>query len=123
MTYTHLTTDELVMIESYYHKNISVAKIAIYLNRTRTPIYTVINFLKEGHTALEYYQQYKENKSVVGVTESFSQRNNRPTLKIKSLKVGLLMSLLVGRKSPLSVLFVPFTANSKKKSLMKPHSQ
>ena len=61
MTYTHLTTDELVMIESYYHKNIPVAKIAVYLKRTRTPIYNVINFLKEGHTALEYYQKYKEN--------------------------------------------------------------
>lgn len=123
MTYTHLTTDELVMIESYYHKNISVAKIAIYLNRTRTPIYTVIHFLKEGHTALEYYHSTRKIKGVVGVTESFSQRNNRPLSKRKSLKDGLLMSLLVGRKSPLSALFVPFTANSKKKSLMKPHSQ
>ncbi|RCO03331.1 IS30 family transposase, partial [Enterococcus faecium] len=55
MTYTHLTTDELVMIESYYHQNIKIVKIAEYLKRSRTPIYNVINFLKEGHTALEYY--------------------------------------------------------------------
>ena len=26
MTYTHLTTDELVMIEAYYHQNIGVPK-------------------------------------------------------------------------------------------------
>jgi len=38
MTYTHLTTDELVMMESYYHQNTSVSQIATYLNRTRTPI-------------------------------------------------------------------------------------
>jgi len=44
MTYTHINTDELVMIESYYHQNIPVAKIATYLNRTRTPIYKVIDF-------------------------------------------------------------------------------
>lgn len=50
------------MIESYYHQNIKITKIAEYLKRSRTPIYNVINFLKEGHTALEYYQQYKENK-------------------------------------------------------------
>lgn len=54
------------MIESYYHQNISVAKIVTYLNRTRTPIYTVITFLKEGYTALECYQQYKENKRRCG---------------------------------------------------------
>lgn len=60
MTYTHLTTDELVMIESYYHKNVPITKIAVYLNRTRTPIYNVVNFFKEGHSALEYYQKYKE---------------------------------------------------------------
>lgn len=66
MTYTHLTTDELVMIESYYHQNIKVAKIAAYLKRSRTPIYNVVNFLKEGHTALEYYQHYTENKKRCG---------------------------------------------------------
>ena len=123
MTYTHLTTDELVMIESYYHKNIPVAKIAAYLKRTRTPIYNVINFLKAGHTTLEYFQQYKENKKVVDVAKSCFQRNNRPISKRKSLKVGLLTSLLVGRKSLLRVPFVLFTASSKKKSLMKPHFQ
>ena len=37
MTFTHLTTDELVMIESYFHQGISVAEIVVYLNRTRTP--------------------------------------------------------------------------------------
>ena len=66
MTYTHLTTDELVMIESYYHQNITVSKISAYLKRSRTPIYTVINFLKEGHTTLDYYQQYKKNKKRCG---------------------------------------------------------
>ena len=66
MTYTHLTTDELVMIESYYHQNIKVSEIAAYLKRSRTPIYNVIHFLKEGHTALEYYQQYKRNKKRCG---------------------------------------------------------
>ncbi|SIO32342.1 hypothetical protein SAMN05878443_2380 [Carnobacterium alterfunditum] len=62
MTCTHRTTDELVMIESYYHQNILVVQIAAYLNRTRTPIYTVINLLKEGHTSIEYYQQYNEGE-------------------------------------------------------------
>ena len=69
------------MIESYYHQNIKIVKIAEYLKRSRTPIYNVINFLKEGHTALEYYQQYKENKNGVADETSSCQRNNSPTLK------------------------------------------
>lgn len=48
MTYIHLNTDVLVMIESYYHQHISVSTIASRLKRSRTPIYNVINFLKEG---------------------------------------------------------------------------
>lgn len=60
MTYTHLNTDELVMIEAYYYQNIAVTTISGRLKRSRMTIYNVINFLKEGHTALEYYQQYKQ---------------------------------------------------------------
>lgn len=44
MTYTHLSTDELVMIESYCYQNIKGFKISAYPKRSRTPIYTVINF-------------------------------------------------------------------------------
>ncbi|EIM05843.1 Integrase core domain protein [Planococcus antarcticus DSM 14505] len=62
MTYTHLTTDELVMIESYHRQHIPVAIIAECLNRSRQPIYNVINFLKSGYTALDFYKQYKKNK-------------------------------------------------------------
>src|SRR5690625_2273907 len=66
MTYTHLTTDELVMIESYYHQSIAVMKISKLLNRSRQTIYNVTNFLRQGHTALDYYKQYKENKKRCG---------------------------------------------------------
>ncbi len=123
MTYTHLTTDELVMIESYYHQNVPITKIAAYLNRTRTPIYNVVNFFKEGHTALEYYQKYKENKKRCGRRKIILSKKQQTYIKKKLLKDGLLTSLLVGLKSLLSVPFVPFTVNSKKRSLMKPRSQ
>ena len=43
MTYTHLTRDELVMIEAYYHQNIPVEKISSLLKRSRMTIYNVIN--------------------------------------------------------------------------------
>lgn len=96
MTYTHLTTDELVMIESYYHRNISVAKIAIYLNRTRTPIYTVINFLKEGHTALEYYQQYKKNKRRCGRHRIVLPKKQQAYIKDK-IAQGWTPDVIIGR--------------------------
>ncbi|HCA5234451.1 TPA: IS30 family transposase, partial [Enterococcus faecium] len=66
MTYTHLTTDELVIIESYFKINQSVAKTAHCLNRSRQTIHKVYLFFKQGKSALEYYQQYKKNKSNCG---------------------------------------------------------
>ena len=53
MTYTHLTTNELVMIEAYYQENIKVSDIVTSLGRSKQTIYTVINYLKEGHSAYD----------------------------------------------------------------------
>ena len=66
MAYKHLNTDELTFIESYYHQNLSVKEIAKRLKRSRQTIYNVINALKTGITALEYYQEYKQRKSNFG---------------------------------------------------------
>ena len=46
MTYTHLTTNELVMIEAYYQEDIKISDIANSLGRSKQSIYTVINYLK-----------------------------------------------------------------------------
>lgn len=54
------------MIEAYYHQNISVTIIAEHLKRSHQPIYNVINFLKQGHSAIDYYKRYKENKRRCG---------------------------------------------------------
>lgn len=51
MTYTHLTTNELVMIEAYYQEGKKVCAIAKSLGRARQTIYNVISFLKTGHSA------------------------------------------------------------------------
>lgn len=66
MAYKHLNTDELTFIESYYHQNLSVKEIAKRLKRSRQTIYNVVNALKTGITALEYYQEYKQRKSYCG---------------------------------------------------------
>ena len=59
MAYTHLNTDELTFIDSYYHQNLSVKEIS----STRQTIYNVINAFKSSMSALEYYQEYKQRKS------------------------------------------------------------
>lgn len=41
MTYTHLTTDKLVIIESYFRQNQSISKTAHSLNRSSQTIYKV----------------------------------------------------------------------------------
>ena len=53
MTYTHLTTNELVMIEAYYQENIKVSDIVTSLGSSKQTIYNVINYLKEGHSAYD----------------------------------------------------------------------
>lgn len=54
------------MIESYHEKGISVLKIAESLHRSRQTIYKVVAFLKEGHSAFDYYTHYKANKQRCG---------------------------------------------------------
>lgn len=66
MTYTHLTTNELVMIEVYYQENTKVLDIVTSLGRSKQTIYNVINYLKEGHSAYDYYNRYKVNKKRCG---------------------------------------------------------
>lgn len=66
MTYTHLTTDDLVMIASYFKTNESVANVSQILGRSRQTIYNVYHFLEDGHSVLDYYQRYKQNKSRCG---------------------------------------------------------
>ena len=66
MTYTHLTTNELVMIEAYYKEGIKVTDILKDLGRSKQTIYNVINYLKEGHSAYDYYKRYKVNKKRCG---------------------------------------------------------
>ena len=66
MTYTRLTTNELVMIEAYYQENTKVSDIVTSLGRSKQTIYNVINYLKEGDSAYDYYNRYKVNKKRCG---------------------------------------------------------
>lgn len=66
MTYTHLTTNELVMTETYYQEALKVSDIATSLGRSKQTIYNVINYLKEGNSAYDYYERYKINKKRCG---------------------------------------------------------
>ncbi len=65
MTYTHLTTNELVMIEAYYQENIKVSDIANALERSKQTIYTVTNYLKEGYSAYDYITDIKSIRNAV----------------------------------------------------------
>ena len=77
MTYTHLTTNELVTIEAYYQENIKVLDIVTSLGRSKQTIYNVINYLKEGHSAYDYYNRYKMNKKRCGRNKTSSYANRK----------------------------------------------
>ena len=66
MTYTHITTDELVIIESYFHQGTSITQISKQVGRARQTVHNVVTFLRDGHTALDYYKRYKQNKKRCG---------------------------------------------------------
>lgn len=51
MTYTHLTTNELVIIEAYYQEGATVSAIVASLGRSKQTIYNVIHYLEAGHSA------------------------------------------------------------------------
>ena len=51
------------MIKAYFQENIKVLDIANSLGRSKQTIYNVINYLKEGHSAYDYYKRYKVNKN------------------------------------------------------------
>lgn len=96
MTYTHLTTDELVIIESYFKNNQSVAKTAQCLGRARQTIHNVYQFLKTGATILNYYQQYKENKKRCG-RRSIALPEEQKEYVQKRVVQGWTPDVIVGR--------------------------
>ncbi len=100
MTYTHLTPNELVMIEAYFHQETPVAIVAKQLKRGRQTIYNVYNFLKCGGTALEYFEQYKENKRRCGRTEIIFPAEEKEYIAKDQLKVRPQTSLLAVQSEP-----------------------
>ncbi len=84
MTYIHLGTDELVFIESYFHQNTPVSKIATRIGRDRQTVHNVVTFLKGGRTALDYYQLYKVNKKRCGRKSTLLLTDKRTMSKTKS---------------------------------------
>ena len=62
MTYLHLTTNELIIIQAYFHQEIAVAIVAKQLKRGRQAIYNVYHFLKKGKKDLEYLEPYKKKR-------------------------------------------------------------
>jgi IS30 family transposase len=76
------------MIEAYFHQETPVAIVAKQLKRGRQTIYNVYNFLKCGGTALEYFEQYKENKRRCGRTEIIFPAEEKEYIEKDQLKVG-----------------------------------
>lgn len=89
MTYTHLTTDELVIIESYFKNNQSVAKTAQCLGRARQTIHNVYQFLKTGATILKTtINNTKKTKNAAVDARLLYQRNKKNMFKRGLFKGG-----------------------------------
>lgn len=97
MTYKHLTIGELTMIESYFLQDVKPTEIAKRMKRAVQTIYTVVNQFKLGTTALEYWNQYKENKKKCG-----RKNIQLPTHEIDYIKekvsLGWTPDVIIGRQ-------------------------
>ena len=82
MTYTHLTTNELLMIETYYQENIKDSDIVTLLGRSKQTIYNVINYLREGHSAYDYCNRYKINKKRCGMNKTGLTQSEKEFIQI-----------------------------------------
>lgn len=54
------------MIEAYYQEGKKVTDMMKTLGRSKQNVYPVINFLKDGYSAYDYYEHYKTNKKRCG---------------------------------------------------------
>lgn len=97
MTYTHLSTDELVIIESYFHQNASVSKISEQIGRARQTVHNVVTFLKDGHTALDFYKRYQANKQRCGRKQTVLSNDQRAYVAEKVAQ-GWTPDVIVGRR-------------------------
>lgn len=97
MTDTHISTDELVIIESYFHQNASVSKISEQIGRAHQPVHNVITFLKDNHTALDFYKRYKANKQRCGRKQTAPPDDQR-TYVTEKVAQGWTPDVIVGRR-------------------------
>lgn len=96
MTYTHLTTDELVLIESYYYQTKKVTFVARQLKRSRQTIYNVYNALDDDLSILDYYQRYKTNKKKCG-RRTVTLLDNQTEYIQKKVVQGWTPDVIIGR--------------------------
>lgn len=96
MTYTHLTTDELILIESYYHQTKKVKFVAETLKRSKQTIYNVYNALDNGLSMLDYYQRYKNNKKNCGRRPILLPDNETDYIQ-KKVAQGWAPDVIIGR--------------------------
>ena len=96
MTYTHLTTDELVLIESYHKISKPVLQVAKILNRSRQTIYNVYTALNNGLSVFEYYKKYKQNKRKCG-RRPISLSDNETEYIQKKVAQGWTPDVIIGR--------------------------
>lgn len=97
MTYTHLTKDELSMIEAHFHNRTPVTKIAERLRRSRQTIHNVVSYLRQGYTAFEYYQQYKQNKQRCG-RNPIELPEDQKAYVAEKVAEGWAPDVIIGRK-------------------------
>ena len=70
------------MIGAYYKESLKVTYIVKALGRSKQTTYNVLNYLKEGHSAYDYYKRYKVNKNRCGKNKTSLSQAEKTLFKL-----------------------------------------
>lgn len=65
MAQKQFTKDDIIWIEKYYRAGIKTSRIVEIMEK-KQPVYDVINYLKDGGNAIQFWKKRKENQSRCG---------------------------------------------------------
>ena len=96
MAYKHLTINELIWIEEYFKFGKKISEIVKNMKRSRQTVYNVVNFLKAGGTAEEFWTKYHQNKKKCGAKKKNLSKEEQEYVRDK-LNKGWTPDTIIGR--------------------------
>ena len=110
MTYTHLTTDELATIYSFWKLDKKAYRVAPALHRSAETVYRIYRFLDAGGTIIDYQRHYRRHKQHCGRQPIQLASDELAYIQAKIQEGGNPIRLLIATNVLLAVASEPYIA-------------